>query len=386
MRDRIASIELFLVPPRWVFLKMATEQGLVGWGEPVLEGKAETVVAAVHEMRDHLMGQDPDRIEDTYQLLYRGGFYRGGPILMSAISGIEQALWDIKGKRLGVPVYELLGGACRDRVLAYCWIGGDRANEAVDTATIKVNQGWRALKMNVAPQLGWIETPQRIEEIVTQVSDVRDAIGWDIDLALDFHGRVRRSVVKRLINELEPLKPMFIEEPVLPDQLDVYEQLYCHTSIPIATGERLFGRHEFADLLQRGCVDFIQPDLSHAGGIWEVRKIAALAEVSDVAVAPHCPLGPIALAASLQLDYCTPNAVIQETSLGIHYNLPAEVELTDYVIDSEPFRIEEGHFLRHDRPGLGIEVNEEVVREAAREPHRWRNPLWRHRDGSVAEW
>jgi galactonate dehydratase len=190
-----------------------------------------------------------------------------------------------------------------------------------------------------------------------------------------------------LIRQLEPLKPLFIEEPLLPEHSREFSRVTGNTSVPIAAGERLFGREAFAPLLESGAVDIIQPDLSHAGGIWEVRKIAAMAEAYDIAVAPHCPLGPLALAASLQLDFCTPNAVLQETSLGIHYNRAGGgAELTDYLVDGKFFDLVDGYFLLNDRPGLGVEIDEPAVRKAAERGHQWRNPIWRHQDGSVAEW
>jgi galactonate dehydratase len=385
MADRIVSLECFAVAPRWVFLKITTADGLTGWGEPVVEGKALTVMQAVDEFSDALIGHDPDRIEDIFQMLYRGSFYRGGPVLMSAISGIDQALWDIKGKRLGVPVYELFGGAVRDRMQAYSWVGGDQPEETAAAAKRRVEAGWKAVKLNGAPRVGWFETPASIEGIVAEVTAVRDAVGWDVGIGLDFHGRVHKGLAKTLIKELEPLKPMFIEEPVVSEQIPAMAELARQTSIPIATGERLYGRWGFRPLLESGCVDIIQPDLSHAGGVSEVRRIAAMAEAYDVAVAPHAPLGPINLAASLQLDFCTPNAVIQETSLGIHYH-EGGPDLLDYVIPGTFFELKNGFFERNSRPGLGVEINEDAVREAAKQGHRWRNPLWRQPDGSVAEW
>jgi galactonate dehydratase len=385
MPDKIISMECFAVAPRWAFLKITTAQGLCGWGEPIVEGKALTVIQAVEEFSHALLGHDPDRIEDIFQMLYRGSFYRGGPVLMSAISGIDQALWDIKGKRLGVPVYELLGGAVRETMPVYSWVGGDQPKDTAAAAKIRVEAGWKALKLNGAPRVGWMESPARINAIVEEVGMVREAVGWDIGLGLDFHGRVHKGLAKILIKELEPFKPMFIEEPVLSEQIPEMVELARQTSIPIATGERIYGRWGFRPLLESKCVDIIQPDLSHAGGISEVRRIAAMAEAYDVAVAPHAPLGPINLAASLQIDFCTPNAIIQETSLGIHYHHGGP-DLLDYVVENSFFEFQKGSFVRNSKPGLGVEINEEAVREAAKIGHRWQNPLWRQPDGSVAEW
>jgi galactonate dehydratase len=381
---KIVQIELFKVPPRWLFLKITTDDGLSGWGEPIVEGKADTVKSAVTEMADYLLGKDPGHIEDIWQALYRGGFYRGGPILTSALSGIDQALWDIKGKSLGVPIYDLMGGPVRDKIRVYSWIGGDRASEAAEHARQRVAAGYTALKMNVTDTLEWIDSVQKVEEIIERVATVRATIGSGIGLGIDFHGRVHRSMAKILVKELEPYKPLFIEEPVLPDNNEALLELSRHTSIPIATGERMYTRWDFKALLASGAVDIIQPDLSHTGGIWEARKIAAMAEAYDIAVAPHCPLGPIALASSLQLDFCTPNAFIQEQSLEIHYN--QSTDLLDYLIDPGIFHYENGFVQRPTQPGLGIEINEEKVRAAAQIGHQWHNPVWRNQDGSIAEW
>ncbi|QYR20554.1 galactonate dehydratase [Paenibacillus sp. sptzw28] len=381
---KIKSMELFKVAPRWLFLKITTDDGLVGWGEPIVEGKADTVMAAVNEMSDYLIGRNAGNIEDLWQVLYRGGFYRGGPILTSAISGIEQALWDIKGKRLGVPVYELLGGPVRDKMRVYAWIGGDKPSEVAASATAQVAAGYTALKMNGTAEFEWIDSALKVEQAVENLARVREAVGYGIGIGIDFHGRVHKAMAKALIKEMEPFKPMFIEEPVLPENNEALREIARITAVPIATGERMYTRWGFKQLLSEGWADIIQPDLSHAGGIWEVRKIAAMAEAYDVAVAPHCPLGPIALAASLQLDFCTPNAFIQEQSLGIHYNVGSD--LLDYLTDGTVFHYKDGFVERLSAPGLGIDINEEHVRKLSEAGHRWRNPVWRNNDGSVTEW
>ncbi len=381
---RIEKVELFKVPPRWLFLKITTASGISGWGEPVVEGKADTVRAAVEEMTSYLLGKDARHIEDIWQVLYRGGFYRGGPVLMSAISGIDQALWDIKGKALGVPVYELLGGAVRDKMKMYGWIGGDKPAHVVEGARKRIADGFNAVKMNGCAELEWIDTPQKIDDAVQLISSVRETIGYDRGLGIDFHGRVHKGMAKLFMRELDHLKPMFIEEPVLSENLEAFASLAAYTSAPIATGERLFSRWDFKRLFEMGAVDIIQPDLSHAGGITEVKKIAAMAEAYDVALAPHCPLGPIGLAASLQVDFNCLNAFIQESSIGIHYN--EGVDLLDYLLNPEVFAIRDGYIDRPTLPGLGVEINEEKVREMAHVGHDWKNPVWRNEDGSVAEW
>lgn len=384
MNTKIEKVELFKVPPRWLFLKITTQSGIVGWGEPLVEGKADTVCAAVKEMTSFLIGRDAHSIEDIWQTLYRGGFYRGGPILMSAISGIDQALWDIKGKVLGVPVYELLGGAVRDRMKIYGWIGGDRSDELVKGAAARMEQGFQAVKMNACAEMEWIDNPGKISKAVKAIESVRNAIGYDRGLGIDFHGRVHKGLAKQFMRELDYLKPMFIEEPVLSENIEAFSVLANYTSAPIATGERLFSRWDFKRLFEQGVVDIIQPDLSHAGGISEVKKIAAMAEAYDVALAPHCPLGPISLAAALQVDFNCINAIIQESSIGIHYNEGAD--LLDYLANPEVFSIKEGYIERPVLPGLGIEVDENKVRNMASKGHDWKNPVWRNADGSITEW
>ena len=381
---KIASLELFKVPPRWLFLKITADDSLVGWGEPIVEGRAETVAAAVTELGHYLLGRNPDQIEDIWQVLYRGGFYRGGPILMSALAGIDQALWDLKGKRYGLTVHQMLGGKVRDRMQVYAWVGGDEPAEVASAAKERQSQGYKAIKMNACAELHYIDSPGKLDQIVRRIASVRDAVGNDFGIAVDFHGRVHRAMAKALVRELDPFRLMFIEEPVLTEHLEALIEVARHTTTPIALGERLYSRWDFKRFFQAGVVDIIQPDVSHAGGITETRKIAGMAEAYDTAVALHCPLGPITLAASLQLDGCIPNAFIQEQSLGIHYNVGAE--LSDYLVDPAIFKFTDGYVAIPEGPGLGIEINEEAVRVAATKGHDWRNPIWRNQDGSVAEW
>ncbi len=381
---KITGYKLYPVQPRWLFLKLTTDAGLAGWGEPVIEGRADTVRAAVEELMDYLVGKDPMRIEDHWQTLYRGGFYRGGPVLMSAIAGIDQALWDIKGKALQAPVYDLLGGCCRDSLKVYCWIGGDRPGDIRAAAREKFDQGYRAVKMNGTEEMHYIDSFAKVQAVVDRVAAIREELGMEMDVAVDFHGRVHKTMAKVLAKELEPLHPMFLEEPVLPQNNEALREIARHTATPIAVGERMFSRWDFKDLLIQGYADIIQPDLSHAGGISECKKIASMAESFDVAVAPHCPLGPIALAACVQMDMCTPNVFIQEQSLGIHYNQGSD--LLDYLKDPAVYHYDHGSIKVPNGPGLGIEIDEEKVRQAAATGHRWRNPVWRNYDGTVAEW
>ncbi|MDA3921615.1 MAG: galactonate dehydratase [Salinisphaera sp.] len=381
---KITQLETFLVPPRWCFLKISTDEGIIGWGEPVVEGRAQAVAAMVDELADYLIGKDPRLIEDHWTVLYRGGFYRGGPIHMSALAGIDQALWDIKGKALGVPVHELLGGKLRDRIKVYSWIGGDRPGDTAHMARERADLGFTAIKMNASEEMQFIDSHAKVDGVLENVAAIREAVGKDFGIGVDFHGRVHKPMAKVLMRELEPYSLMFIEEPVLSENHEALAELAPLTSTPIALGERLYSRWDFKPILAAGHVDIIQPDPSHSGGITETRKIAAMAEAYDVAVALHCPLGPIALAVNLQLDAVCYNAFIQEQSLGIHYNQSNDI--LDYITNPEVFAYEDGFVTIPDRPGLGVKINEEYVRERAKTGHRWRNPIWRHADGSFAEW
>lgn len=381
---KITQFTTYRLPPRWMFLKIETDEGVCGWGEPVIEGRTRSVEAAVHELGEALIGQDPARINDLWQVMYRGGFYRGGPILMSAIAGFDQALWDIKGKTLGVPVWQLLGGLVRDKIKAYSWVGGDRPADVIAGIEKLRAMGIDTFKLNGCEEMSLIDSSSKVDAAVNTVAQIREVFGNQIEFGLDFHGRVSAPMAKLLIHELEPYRPLFIEEPVLAEQAEYYPRLAAQTYIPIAAGERMYSRFEFKRVLEAGGLAILQPDLSHAGGITECVKIAAMAEAYDVGLAPHCPLGPLALAACLHVDFISHNAMFQEQSMGIHYNQGAE--LLDYVLNKDDFAMNGGAFSPLMKPGLGVDINEALVIERSRNAPDWRNPLWRHADGSVAEW
>lgn len=381
---KITQITTYKVPPRWLFLKIETDNGFVGWGEPVLEGHAASVEATVKELGEYLIGKDPRYIEDIWTVLYRGGFYRGGGIHMSALSGIDQALWDIKGKALGVPVHELLGGKLRHSMKVYSWIGGDRPSDTAEQAKNAVARGFQAVKMNACSELQHLDSWQKVDQVIENVAVIREAVGKHIGIGVDFHGRVHRTMAKVLIHALEEFNLMFIEEPVLSEHVLAMADVLKQSKTPIALGERLYSRWDYKEILAAGIVDIIQPDLSHAGGITEVKKIAAMAEAYDVALAPHCPLGPIALASCLQVDAVCHNATIQEQSLGIHYNKTND--LLDYIKDASVFAYQDGYVDIPQGVGLGVDVNEAYVQQQAAIGHDWHNPIWRHKDGSFAEW
>src|SRR3569623_947550 len=378
---KIARIETFTVPPRWLFVRVEADEGAVGWGEASLEGHAEAVDGAFASLVDRFTGHAPFAIEDMWQVAYRSGFYRGGPVLMSALSGLDPALWDLKGRSQNLLAWQMMGGRVRDRIRAYAWIGGDRPHEIADAARFRRDQGFTAVKMNATAEADWIGTPKVFDEVIDRV---KAAQAEGMDVGLDFHGRVHRPMAKQLAKVLEPLGLLFIEEPMLSENHEGLAQIAHLVSTPIALGERLYSRWDFKPFFESGAVDIIQPDLSHAGGLSECRRIAAMAEAYDIAVAPHCPLGPLALAACLQLAATAPNVAIQEMSLGIHYNVGHD--LLEFVTDKEVLTPVDGYLPIPEGPGLGVTIDEEAVRSADKDRHRWRNPVWRLKDGSFAEW
>ena len=381
---KISALKTYRVPPRWLFLKIETDSGLSGWGEPVLEGHAGTLAAKIEEFGDFLIGTDPLLIEDTWQKLYRNGCYRGGPVLMSAISGIDMALWDIKGKAYGQPVHQLLGGPVRQRVRTYRWLGGDRPQDLVAGLHALRAEGYGAAKLNACAELQIVDTFAKVNSILASLYELRESVGDTFDIALDFHGRVHYPMARILLKELEKFRPLFVEDAVVSQQIDAMAQLSQFTSIPLCVGERLYSRYDFRQVFEKRAASVINPDAAHAGGISEMVRIGNMAEAYDIALAPHCPIGPIALAASLQVDAICQNAFIQEQSTGIHYNTDAD--LNDYLVQESRFTIDGGYLSIPDGPGLGIAVDEAAVEAQAVRGHRWRAPVWRHSDGSIAEW
>lgn len=380
---KIAKLETFHIRPRWLFLKLTTDEGLCGWGEPVIEGRSHIVEEAVHVLGDMIIGQDPFQIEHLWQVMYRGSFYRGGAILSSAISGIEQALWDIKGKALGVPVWQLLGGKCRDRIRMYAHITPVE-NPAPDflceAAKEKVRQGYEALKTPMRLPVRHIDTMKTVEEYVNKFAALRDAVGKDVDVAIDFHGRVSPAMAPIFCRELEKYYPMFVEEPVLPENVDVMVRVSRSTTIPIATGERLFTPWAFREVLEKQAAQVLQPDLSHCGGILSTYKIASMAANYYASVAPHNPLGPIALASCLQIDTCIPNFTAQE---NIRLDDGSDLGCGLF---KKPFEIVDGYIQVSDAPGLGFEVDEDTLKEFLYDGRFTCPVVYYEDDHSLADW
>ena len=382
---KITKIELINIKPRWMILKMYTDCDIIGLGEPVLEGHNKSVEAVVREFEDYLIGKDPMQIENHVQALYKGGFYRGGPLMMSAISGIEQAMWDIKGKYYNCPVYEMLGGKCRDKIRMYTHIkataiqGGNTVEDMVAIAKDRVSKGYTALKYSIIPPIHLIENPEQTMEHINRFAAVREAIGNKVDLAIDFHGRVTPANAPRFIELLKPYMPMFVEEPCLPENVDCMVNIARSTTVPIAAGERLFGKYAYRELIEKQAVSVIQPDICHVGGIFEGRKIAAMAENYYMSVAPHNPLGPISLASCLQLDTCIPNFLVQE-----HPVTDDGAELGNGILKT-PFEMKDGYIEISNKPGLGVELDDEALKEREYDG-KWTTPRQYYEDGSIAEW
>jgi galactonate dehydratase len=358
-----------LVAPRWLFLKVHTDAGIVGLGEPIVEGRARTCIAAVKQLEPYLLGKDPRAVVHHWQAMYRHAFYRGGPVLTSALSGVDMALWDIKGKALGVPVYELLGGPTRRRIRVYA-----HANTPDEIRTCR-QQGFTAFKTGVHKHrpARIVETPGFVRRASDHFASLREAAGDTVDIGIDFHGAISPQTAKLLIHALEPYQPMFIEEPVACQNVDVLADIARGTHLPIATGERIFTKWGFREILEKRAASILQPDLCHAGGITEARLIAGMAEAYYAAIAPHNPLGPISLAAGLQLAASIPNFLCQEqVSLGEGYL-------------KKPFSVRDGYVDLPRGPGLGIELDEDALAE--RLNHDWRNPeTYDADDGAVVDW
>jgi len=382
---KITSVETFVLGPSRALVKVSTDENVAGWGEPTLENWTRTTTAAVDRLAGLLIGENPLHVTRLWQILARGGFYRGGPVIASAVAGLDQALWDIKGRWHGAPVHELLGGPCRDvvRIYAHANVADDSRTGDPALATSLVKAGYTLLKVGPRGPVRALDSAAYVEALVGDLHEMRAAIGADIDFAVDFHGRLTRPMSRRVLALIEPLLPVFVEEPVRPEYSAFIGELVRVSTVPIATGERLYSREEFRPVLDAG-IAVAQPDLSHAGGITECFRIATMAESYDALIAPHCPLGPVALAACLQLDLAVPNFLAQEQGLDLHDPLSSGLDL---ILNPDVLRPVNGAIPRLVGPGLGVDVNEAAVRAAAIVgPIPERVPVWRHADGSHAEW
>ena len=371
---KVTEMEVFPVPGRSVFVKVHTDAGIVGWGEPSLEGHAETQITAVKELGRYLIGKNPFEIERHWQAMYRGDFYRGGAVMSSAISGVDQALWDILGKALDQPVHQLLGGRARDRIRIYCGMGGDKPEDVRQSAQSAYERGFRAAKMDPSNTVEILDGYDHIEKMYSRVEAARKAVPDDFDILLDFHGKLSPAMAISVIDALTELRPFFVEEPILPENVDAMVRVSHAVTVPIATGERRYTKFDFRELLEKQAVAVIQPDLCHAGGITEVKKIAAMAEAYYVGLAPHNPLHALSTAACIQIDSCAPNFLIQEQG-----------NLGEGLL-KEPFVVKDGYVDVPTGPGMGVEIDEERLAKLRTEWKDWATPRLYHPDGGVADW
>jgi galactonate dehydratase len=383
---RITTVETFVLSERQVLVRIGTDEGFAGWGDASLEHKPGAITALVRELSGLLLGQDPLPVTRHWQNLTRAGFYRGGPVHASAVAGLDQALWDLRGHYHGVPIHELLGGPCRDRVRLYTHTGGgpDHTGDPVRARQLVQEHGYTLVKATVPGPVDFLATPAMTARFVTDLEAMREAVGRDADFGVDLHGRVSSHHARRLASAAAHTAPAFFEEPLRPEHSREIGRVVAASTVPIATGERLYSREEFLPVLTAG-IAIAQPDVAHAGGITECFRIAVLAESFDVQIAPHCAVGAVAFAACVQLDLAIPNFYAQEHVIDL--TSPASSDLA-YLKNPEALVAVDGYLPRPTGPGLGIEIDEDAVRAAHRDdllmPEG--NAHWAYPDGGFAEW
>ena len=378
---KIAKIEQFFPRQRMRLVKITTDNGIVGWGETTLEGKPKSTWAAVEELAEYFVGKDPLRIEHHWQHVYRSAFFRGGNVLMSALSGIDQALWDIAGKYYNVPAYMLLGGAVRDRIRVYAhWGVHGQTDEALASARARLDmllaKGYTAFKTGPGGTWRAHEPPARIDAFVKDAYTMREWVGDEVELCFDFHGKMTPGLAIEVCGQLAGMRPMFVEEPIPQENVDALKEVSDHVPFPIATGERLLSRWEFREIFEKQAVSYIQPDGSHAGGITELKKIANMAEVYYIHIMPHCAIGPVAFSACMQVDAVVPNFLVQEQiDVGLGEGLLVE-----------PWQVIDGHVELPTKPGLGFDLIESEVEKTIEYTEELGGELYYENDGSVADW
>ena len=387
---RITRIKVFgvsLTPDSdrpYVFVKLETNAGVVGWGEATLEGKAAAVMACVEDFKEHILGADPMMVEHHWQSMYVHSFYRAGPVIGSAISGIDQALWDIRGKLLGLPVYKLLGGPVDPRgVRGYYHMRGTTLAELQEQRQIAKSEGITCFKGGIPGYYEWIDTSAKIRNAVKAMERLREGLGPDIDIGVDFHAKTSPSVAAVLVKEVEPLNLLFVEEPCPPENVKAMARISARSTTPIATGERLIASYGCRELIEAGVVDILQPDINHCGGITALWKIGAMAELAGISMAPHACEGPIGGLATLHVDAAMPNFLVQEICSGVKPEMKEKV--WEEWLGFPAMRMVNGRFPLPEKPGLGFELNEEQLKKY---PFGGTRAMARvfHEDGSVAEW
>lgn len=378
---KIAKIEQFFPRKRTRLVKITTDDGIVGWGETTLEGRPKGVVGVVEELAEYLVGKDPLRMEHHWQHIYRSAFFRGGPVVMTALSGIDQALWDIAGKFYDVPTYKLLGGHVRDRIRVYAhWGIGDMTDEVLDRSKQRLTwlqtMGYTAFKSGPGGKWRAHEPPSVIDSFVKRAYLMREWVGPDVEIAFDFHGKFTPGLAVEICQELKGMRPLFVEEPVPQENVDALKLVSDQVTFPIATGERLLTRWEYREIFEKQAVSLIQPDVSHVGGITELKKVANMAEVYYMHIMPHCAIGPVALAAALHVDAVVPNFLIQEQ---------IDASLGDGLL-MEDWHVVNGHIELPTKPGLGFEINEQEAQQDIVYTEELGGEFYYDQDGSVADW
>ena len=379
---RIIGIDQHFPLPRVRLVRITTDTGIEGWGEVTLEGKPKSVTAAIEELAEYLIGKDPLRIEHHWQHIYRSAFFRGGNVLMTALSGIDQALWDIAGKHYGLPVHQLLGGAVRDRIRVYAhWGIGSMTDEGQAAAKNRLEMlqeqgGYKVFKSGPGGKWRAHEPPAVIDAFVERAYLMREWVGPDVELAFDFHGKMTPAMAIEVCQELKGMRPMFVEEPVPQENVAALKLVSDHVTFPIATGERLLTRWGFREIFETQAVAYIQPDTSHAGGITEMKKIANMAEVYYMHIMPHCAIGPVAFSASLHVDAVVPNFLVQEQiDQGLGRGLLAS-----------PWQVNDGHIELPTAPGLGFEIDEKALKHNVTYQEELGGEFFYESDRSVADW
>ena len=373
---KITGFETIPIRGRAMILKMFTDEGLVGYGEPMNYEHWRVVAQAVEDMAEYLVGKDPLNIEDHWQAMYRSSYSRSMPVLVGALSGIEMAMWDVFGKMVGLPVWKLLGGKVRDRIRVYTGTGGATPEECAENASQKVAEGFRAVKMGASPSpVRFVDTPEKIDFMVSRVAAVREAVGYSVDIAVDLHRRLSPTMAAILVKELEPLRPLFAEEPCHPENNEALLALSRGTTVPIATGERHLTRWGFRELIEREMCAILQPDIRHCGGMLELKKIAGMAEIHNMAIAPHNAAGPVGVAASVHVMATIPNLLICE---GGHNRGEG--------LFKTPLIFRDGFIELPTEPGLGVDMDDEALEALRDESYRLRGMFWHEDDGSFADY
>ncbi|MCI0420323.1 MAG: galactonate dehydratase [Acidobacteria bacterium] len=368
----------------YVFVKLETDAGVVGWGEATLEGKAGAVIACVDDFKEFILGSDPMQVEHHWQSMYVHTFYRAGPVIGSAIAGIDQALWDIRGKVLGLPVYKLLGGPMdRKGVRGYYHARASSREQLARLRETAAGQGITCFKSGIPGYYEWIETNAGIKRAVSAMQMLREGLGPDIDIGVDFHAKTSPSVASIIIKEVEPLNLLFVEEPCPPENVKAMARIARRSTTPIATGERLVASFSCRELIELGVIDILQTDINHVGGVTALWKVAAMAEASGISMAPHACEGPIGGLATVHVDAATPNFLVQEICSGVQPEMKEKV--WEEWLGFPAMRMVDGRFPLPEKPGLGFDLTEEALKKY---PFGGTRPMARvfHQDGSVAEW